>query len=150
MSDDFNWSARIEADIVGYQSPIDVIMGDLQMKMDGECLKAVQSYGFNVNKDELAKALKFDRDQYHKGFNDAKAMFKRPDGSWKSEGGFVFCDQCGASHGVHETDFCPHCGADMRKYILGKLEAEEARREAYREAMRLDDNEDTLKWRGHA
>ena len=38
----------------------------------------------------------------------------RPQGEWKSEGGFVFCNQCGCSHGVHKTNFCSNCGADMR------------------------------------
>ena len=38
---------------------------------------------------------------------------ERPQGEWVGDG-FVFCNQCGCSHGTHKTNFCPNCGADMR------------------------------------
>lgn len=34
-------------------------------------MKAVQSVGFDINKEELTKALKYDRNQYEKGYADA-------------------------------------------------------------------------------
>lgn len=40
--------------------------------MDGEILKAVQNVGVDVSKDELIKALKYDRGQYQKGYEDGK------------------------------------------------------------------------------
>ena len=33
--------------------------------------RAVQSYGINVDKDELIRALQYDREQYYKGYADA-------------------------------------------------------------------------------
>ena len=53
-----------------YESPITQIFGKMTMKYEDDCFKAVQSYGFTVNKEELTKALQYDRGQYTKGYND--------------------------------------------------------------------------------
>lgn len=55
---------------MSYQSPIDVIYGDLQTKLEGDVLKVIQNYDITVDKDELLKALAYDRDQYRKGWED--------------------------------------------------------------------------------
>lgn len=54
----------------GYTSPIQLILSDIQMKLEDNVCEAVQSVGVNVDKDELIKALKYDREQYVKGFTD--------------------------------------------------------------------------------
>lgn len=56
-----------------YKSPIDIIYSDVQMKLEDEVCKAIQNVGINVDKDELIKALSYDRQQYEKGYADAKA-----------------------------------------------------------------------------
>ena len=56
-----------------YESPIDIIYSEMQTKLEGKVFKAVQNVGINVNKDELIKALSYDRHQYEKGYADAKA-----------------------------------------------------------------------------
>ena len=56
-----------------YKSPIEIIQGELQTKMDGAIMKAVQKVGINVDKDELLHALAYDRGQYQLGFRDGKA-----------------------------------------------------------------------------
>lgn len=53
-----------------YESPINQILGELQMHLEGETLKAVQNVGIDVNKEELIKALQYDRGQYEKGYKD--------------------------------------------------------------------------------
>lgn len=53
-----------------YQSPIEIIHGELEMQLEGEVYKAVQRVGVNVNKEELLKALQYDRGQYDKGYED--------------------------------------------------------------------------------
>jgi len=53
-----------------YQSPIDVIMGQMNMTIENEICKAVQNVGVNVDKEELLKALQYDRGQYQKGYRD--------------------------------------------------------------------------------
>ena len=102
-----------------YQSPIELIQGNLQTQIENNCVKAVQSYGFNVDKEELRKALEYDRNQYEKGYADARERYKRPSGEWiKEEDGVRSkCSLCGfkyADYGIL-FDFCPKCGADMRK-----------------------------------
>lgn len=53
-----------------YKSPIEMIQTEIEMQMEGETLKAVQRVGINVNKEELLKALQYDRGQYEKGYQD--------------------------------------------------------------------------------
>jgi tetrahydromethanopterin S-methyltransferase subunit A len=56
-----------------YEGPINMICGELQMHLEGETLKAVQNFGVDVNKEELIKALQYDREQYRKGYKDGYA-----------------------------------------------------------------------------
>jgi flagellar biosynthesis/type III secretory pathway protein FliH len=53
-----------------YESPIEMIMNQMDVYTDGDLYKAIQSYGVNVNEEELIKALQYDRHQYEKGYND--------------------------------------------------------------------------------
>lgn len=62
---------------MSYESPIELIVNELQTQMEGDVLKAVQNYGINVNKEELLKALDYDRDQYRKGYEDGRKNKKR-------------------------------------------------------------------------
>lgn len=59
-----------------YESPINVICGEMQMRLEDEILEAVKNIGFYVDKDELVKALSYDRNQYSKGYNDAVEEFR--------------------------------------------------------------------------
>ena len=54
-----------------YKSPIEIITGNIQTQIDDEIYRAVQNVGINVDKEELLKALEYDRGQYEKGYNDA-------------------------------------------------------------------------------
>ena len=56
--------------ISGYNSPIESIVTQLQTTYDNEVLRAVQSVGINVDKDELIKALDYDRKQYEQGYRN--------------------------------------------------------------------------------
>lgn len=53
-----------------YESPIEIIHGDLKIQLEGEILKAVRRVGVNVEKEELLRALAYDRGQYDKGYRD--------------------------------------------------------------------------------
>ena len=53
-----------------YESPINIIISKLCTKLESDCLKSVQRYGFDIDKEELAKALNYDRNQYEKGHTD--------------------------------------------------------------------------------
>ena len=60
-----------------YKSPIELLVTDIQNQIvkqqDEEIYKAVLHYVPNVDKEELIRALKYDRDQYAKGHLDGEA-----------------------------------------------------------------------------
>ena len=53
-----------------YQSPIEIIIGKMQTQIDDDIYKAVQNVGINVDREELLKALEYDRGQYDKGWEE--------------------------------------------------------------------------------
>ena len=59
-----------------YESPLKKLYGDIESEIikndeDNFMLAVKQAVGYSVDKDELEKALKYDRDQYKKGYMDA-------------------------------------------------------------------------------
>ncbi len=55
-----------------YESPIEVIHEQIRVQVDDEIFRAVQNVGVNVNKEELLKALEYDRGQYEEGFREGE------------------------------------------------------------------------------
>ena len=53
-----------------YESPIDVFYNDIVTKLEDGVLKAVRDVGITVDKEELIKALQYDRDSYRRGYMD--------------------------------------------------------------------------------
>ena len=102
-----------------YQSPIELIQDEMEMRVEGEVMKAVQNVVINVDKDELLKALAYDRDQYNKGYHDAEPK----KGRWKLE--FLIstngdpyavyrCNLCEwAEPTLLRRNYCPNCGSRM-------------------------------------
>lgn len=58
-----------------YESPIRMFQDEMTTRMENDVCKVVCSYGIDVDKDELAKALNYDRQQYEKGFKDGIKKF---------------------------------------------------------------------------
>lgn len=54
-----------------YKSPIEIMQSGINFQTEGEVMKAVVKLGVVVDKDELIKALAYDRGQYEKGYEDA-------------------------------------------------------------------------------
>ena len=77
-----------------YRSPIEIIYGQMETQMEGDILRAVQKYGINVDKEELLRALQYDRNQYEKGYADGKA---------DAMAELVRCKDCGHYH----ENVCP-------------------------------------------
>lgn len=61
-------------DIEGYRSPIQQFVSDISLKMENDVYTAVQNVGIYVDKDELIKALQYDREQYSKGYSNGYAQ----------------------------------------------------------------------------
>lgn len=53
---------------MSYKSPIETISQGFRVQMEDNIMKAIRSYGINVDRDELVKALQYDRNQYEEGF----------------------------------------------------------------------------------
>lgn len=60
----------------GYVSPIKQIVSDWQMTMEENVMKAVRQVDIHVDKEELIKALQYDRKQYEKGCSDTQRVLK--------------------------------------------------------------------------
>ena len=114
---------------MSYKSPIEIICENMKSQMENGVYSVVQSYGINVDKEELIKALQYDRDQYRKGYEDAQAESERKKGKWKvqpsigNDRPFTWwkCSECGntiyseTEHDRREFHaFCGRCGAEMR------------------------------------
>lgn len=109
---------------MSYESPINVNV-DLAKQVadwnDNQIVAQIRMH-VDVNKDELVKALAYDRHQYEKGYADAKKELETPQGRWLPEGGPDWtgyqCNRCG-DHALEidgveiRSKFCPHCGAKM-------------------------------------
>ena len=72
-----------------YNSPIKLIQSDLEAQIENGILKAVQEVGIDVNKQELVKALQYDREQYNKGYENAKRKYDRGHGHYCIENEFI-------------------------------------------------------------
>lgn len=63
-----------------YESPIKVIIDDIcsdaKKKEEDYIMECVHKIGVDVDKDELVKALQYDRQQYDKGYEDGFKDFK--------------------------------------------------------------------------
>ena len=55
-----------------YKSPIEIIIGKMQTQIDDDIYRAVQNVVINVDREELLKALEYDRGQYEEGFREGE------------------------------------------------------------------------------
>ncbi len=64
---------------IGYQSPIQILydgIDSMQEQQENEVIKYVRKYGIYVDKEELQKALNYERHQYARGFQDGRRSVK--------------------------------------------------------------------------
>ena len=54
-----------------YEPPIGIIYQQAMMQMENDIYRVVLNHDINVDKEELIRALKYDRGQYKKGHADA-------------------------------------------------------------------------------
>lgn len=116
---------------MSYESPIEMFYTDtiqnianqIREETDDRIVCEVKMQcGVSINKDELIKVLKYDRDQYNKGYQDAMND-ARATGEWieitNGRGGHE-CNLCGEYASNYQSGreylsaFCPNCGAKMK------------------------------------
>jgi hypothetical protein len=54
-----------------YESPIEIMYGEMKMQVVDNVVKAVQEQQIHVDREELIKALLYDRGSYENGYVDA-------------------------------------------------------------------------------
>lgn len=121
----FNYNAIIG--LTEIDSPITDIVNQMAKnyakQTDEAIYTAVRKIGVNVDKAELEKALRYDRDQYVKGYQDGLRNADIVHGGWaykcSSEelGGTdaTYDFECSACNrlALEESNYCPWCGALM-------------------------------------
>lgn len=119
-----------------YESPIHITFDDYPkitkqiMKNQEEHIVGVINEYVKVDKDELLKALAYDRDQYKKGYDDGyheakKIQYQPIYGEWifkrfdvaSGITGSLWCSNCGEVKCQVSDKFCAWCGANMSRYI---------------------------------
>lgn len=70
---------------MSYDSPITIMTKQMQNQIENGIFKAVQDVGIFVDKVELVRALRYDRHQYEKGYNDRDAEIVRCENCKHSE-----------------------------------------------------------------
>lgn len=94
-----------------YESPIKAIYDDLQVQFEKEAIKAIQKAEFTVDKTELIKALKYDRQQYEKGYADAKSeiVYCYMCKNWTTDiFGQKMCERTFNRYPMKANDFCSY------------------------------------------
>lgn len=119
-----------------YEPVANFIQRRAETFIEEELLRVTQEMGLDVNREELFKALKYDRGQYEKGYADG-CRASRKHGEWKTVecdtgevGGYapyivVECSNCGEAVGIEQGQYgwaygdpfpwncCPLCEAKM-------------------------------------
>lgn len=55
-----------------YESPIKIITGQIKTNYEDAIYSAIQNVRINVDREELLKALEYDRGQYEEGFREGE------------------------------------------------------------------------------
>ena len=104
-----------------WKSPVDLFYDkvhyELEKELDSTVTKAIQTVGINVDKEELIKALQYDRGQYEKGYKDGVASLRQrgmwielvPNRLYKCS----VCEQKIITGEIEKYRFCHGCSARM-------------------------------------
>ena len=58
-----------------YEPPVEVFYNQMRTEVDNHIYKAILDVGVDVDKEELIRAMQYDRGQYDKGYNDGIKEF---------------------------------------------------------------------------
>ena len=122
---------------VMYKSPIEKIYGEMQSQMIKQdemnmMLSVNQAVGYEVDKDELQKALSYDRNQYQKGYDDAMQKMRwipTSERQPEENGNYLAFYRSGDETATLEFMMVDHCNAG------GGWLHEESRRKSYKKVI---------------
>lgn len=114
-----------------YKSPIDIIQStayQVAKGVESDIYQAVFNYGIFVDKEELLKALRYDREQYSKGYEDGQKE-ARTQAHWIDHGSDIECSNCGFTcndeYYLGNKVACPNCAALMNETAEHRLSVDE-------------------------
>ena len=81
-----------------YESPVEVFYNQMRTEVDNHIYKAILDVGVDVDKEELIRAMQYDRGQYDKGYNDGIKEFAE-----RLRNKAIFCSGCVPWYDIHET-----------------------------------------------
>ena len=90
-------------DLGEYTSPIKLLHTQIQTSIENDVFKVIEKHGIEVDKEELIKALAYDRDQYNKGYKDGVAACERRIGR-------LFPKKVTHEATLYRDCTCPNCG----------------------------------------
>ena len=113
--------ALAAAEYNAHENPVQIAIENMyekQMKAFEDNLMVTLNvkYDINCNKEELQKALRYDRDAYCRGF---KAGYEKRKSDYTAhwviacDGYYPYCSECGAQP-KEMTKYCAECGRRMR------------------------------------
>lgn len=93
-----------------YESPVELITKNVEHKItqqtdDFIMSEITQQLSVRVDRDELIKAMKYDRQQYDKGFKDASKILRD----------ICSCGRDWKSSSSYDYVFCPYCGGIIER-----------------------------------
>lgn len=98
-----------------YESPITILQNQIDGAIKNEVFEVAQRFGIYVDEEEIIKALKYDREQYNKGYEDGVAS-AHEQAHWEidCDGYYPYCSNCRHEpEGRTMTKYCENCGAKM-------------------------------------
>ena len=114
------WDLPKEPKFYEWESPITKIYGEIENQItkqeeENYTFAIKQAIGYSVNKEELIKALQYDREQYYKGYRDGvKETFKAELENIKAEIANIPNDETTKPIGIY--DYC--LGAEHEREII--------------------------------
>ena len=126
------WDIPNNVDMSRYESPLKRIFDDYESKIvkaeeDRLMIKVKEVLGVDIDKEELTKALMYDRNQYIIGYGNC--LKDHMTGKWNPEDGITrpHTDNRGAEpkdvtdenyHKDYDTISCPHCGCTLSNFVV--------------------------------
>lgn len=105
-----------------YEPPIEIMSNhisnvyrNIYEAQEKYILETIHNLGVDVDKDELIRALAYDRDQYNKGYSDGRSDAV-VHAKWEinCDGYFPYCSNCkNEPENGKMSKYCPECGAIM-------------------------------------
>ena len=83
---------------MSYESPISLMYRTINTKLEGEIMTAVHQVDIEVDRDELIKALQYDRNQYDTGYANGQDDARKEIIKWLNRHSYTWAANYLAQH----------------------------------------------------